>query len=114
MDLVNKNSFLHYLKDWRDDCIREDSIREYNLLSMIISGLENEPVVCRIDNFTGGLNFSVITVEDIIQTIKEEIENSPSEITYLCEDGTEISTDVGYVKEWFDEYQDVLLRKYSE
>lgn len=59
-------------------------------------------------------------VEDIIKTIKEEIEDSLS-ATYYCKDGTVIETDVGYIYDWFVSrekldwigYEDVLRKRYE-
>lgn len=54
-------------------------------------------------------------VKDIIDTIERELKNDEtSSIEYVCEDGTVIHTDVGYVYEWFNEYREVLRRKYSK
>lgn len=49
----------------------------------------------------------------LIITIENEIENSDS-TRYICEDGSIISTDVGYVYEWFDEYKHVLRERYCK
>lgn len=51
-------------------------------------------------------------VEEIIGTIEREIDKSPNNADYICEDGTIIGTDVGYVYEWFEEYKDILRKKY--
>lgn len=52
-------------------------------------------------------------VEEIISTIDREIDNSLSAI-YKCDDGTEISTDVGYVYDWFKEYKEKLREKHCK
>lgn len=44
---------------------------------------------------------------ELIATIKRELAKSSSTI-YVCEDGTVIHTDVGYVEEWLDDYTEVL------
>lgn len=44
------------------------------------------------------------TIEEIIKKIENEISNS-SQTRYICEDGEIISTDVGYVEEWFEKYK---------
>ena len=41
---------------------------------------------------------------DIIETIEKELGDSTLS-RYKCLDGTEISTDVGYICQWFDEYK---------
>lgn len=51
-------------------------------------------------------------IEEIICVIEEEIENSKDSY-YITKEGNEISTDVGYVKEWFDEYKKVLRKRHS-
>lgn len=52
-------------------------------------------------------------IRELIATIENEI-NSSSCTVYVCKDGQQISTDVGYVKEWFDEYKQVLKDRYKE
>lgn len=51
-------------------------------------------------------------VEDIIKTIEDEL-NQSNELYYRCKDGSEITTDVGYVEDWFNEYKDVLRERYE-
>ena len=51
-------------------------------------------------------------VEEIIGTIERELDKATTNADYICEDGTIIGTDVGYVYEWIEEYKDVLRRKY--
>lgn len=53
-----------------------------------------------------------ILIEELISTINEEIDQSPSTAHYLCSDGTIITTDVGYVYDWFRVYADVLRNRY--
>lgn len=52
-------------------------------------------------------------IEELIQTIEEEIINSGESI-YVCKNGRKIITDVGYIKEWFDEYKNILREKFSQ
>ena len=52
-------------------------------------------------------------INELIETILEEIDQSSS-CCYECKDGTVITTDVGYVGDWFNEYVDVLRRRYDE
>lgn len=52
-----------------------------------------------------------ILIDELIKTIKEELEQS-SLSKYICNDGTIIYTDVGYVEEWFWEYVNVLRKRY--
>lgn len=52
-------------------------------------------------------------VDELIKTIENELKNS-SQTRYVCEDGSLIGTDVGYVEEWFDEYKYVLREKYCQ
>ena len=53
-----------------------------------------------------------VVVEEIIATIRDEI-NQSGLSEYVCNDGTVIYTDVGYVYDWFCEYVDVLKKKYD-
>lgn len=52
-------------------------------------------------------------IEELISTIEHEIECSSS-TRYICEDESIISTDVGYVSDWFNEYKHVLREKYCK
>lgn len=51
-------------------------------------------------------------IEEIINTIYEEIENS-GDSYYVTKENQEFSADVGYVKEWLDDYKEVLRKRYS-
>lgn len=51
-------------------------------------------------------------VEDIIKTIEEEL-NQSNQLYYRCKNGSEITTDVGYVEDWFNKYKDVLRERYE-
>lgn len=51
-------------------------------------------------------------VEEIIETIEKELNNSNS-LYYNCEDNSYIETSVGFIKQWFNKYKEVLRRKYS-
>lgn len=50
-------------------------------------------------------------MEELITTIEKELNQSLSAI-YKCEDNSVISTDVGYVEEWFNEYKYVIRERY--
>lgn len=50
-------------------------------------------------------------MEELITTIEKELNQSLSTI-YKCEDNSVISTDVGYVEEWFNEYKYIIREKY--
>ena len=52
------------------------------------------------------------TVEEIIDTIYQEIENS-GDSYYVTKENQEFSADVVYVKEWLDDYKEVLRKRYS-
>lgn len=56
--------------------------------------------------------FNKKIVEEIINTIYEEIENS-GDSYYVTKENQEFSADVGYVKEWLDDYKEVLCKRYS-
>lgn len=51
-------------------------------------------------------------IDDLINTIEREIQNSSS-TCYRTAEGDYIDTDVGYVYDWFKEYKDVLLLRYE-
>lgn len=53
-----------------------------------------------------------IIINELIKTIREEISQS-SLSKYICNDGTIIYTDVGYVEDWFRVYSDVLKKRYN-
>lgn len=54
-------------------------------------------------------------IEEIITTIENELDDKRNTMAkYHCEDGTVIITDIGYVVDWFEEYKDVLRRKYRK
>lgn len=44
---------------------------------------------------------------DIIKRIEKELNNSTSS-EYVCQDGTTIATDVGYISDWFNRYKETL------
>ena len=50
-------------------------------------------------------------IEEIIEVIYEEIKNS-GDSYYVTKEGYTFSSDVGYVKEWLDDYKDILLKRY--
>ena len=52
-------------------------------------------------------------IEELITTIEEEFEIPGCSTEYECKEGNIISTDVGYVYEWFNEYKEVLRKRYS-
>lgn len=54
----------------------------------------------------------MVDIEELIETIEQELSKSSS-CDYKCENGTIIVTDVGYVHEWFEEYIEVLRRRYG-
>lgn len=62
-------------------------------------------------NFKIDLSKRVI-INELIETIREEINQSGTS-KYICNDGTIIYTDVGYVEDWFCVYADVLRKKYN-
>jgi hypothetical protein len=50
------------------------------------------------------------TDEMVLNAIKKELKQS-STTEYICNDGTVIHTDVGYVEDWFNKYEQVLRRR---
>ena len=53
-------------------------------------------------------------VAQLIKDMEEEFKNSPdTEFIYNCEDRTEIHTDVCCIKEWFDQYKEVMKKRYK-
>ena len=63
------------------------------------------------DNLTADLNERKTNniVQKIVDTIDQELEESPSYDEYHCKDGSVISTDVGYVEDWWRKYRRKLL-----
>lgn len=54
------------------------------------------------------------TIEELIETIEDEFyKNRWSNTVYITKEGKEITTDVDYVFEWFQEYREVLKERYS-
>lgn len=51
-----------------------------------------------------------MTVKELLDKIERELDNSTS-IKYICEDGSVITTDVGYVEEWFVEYRKIIEKE---
>lgn len=65
-------------------------------------------IECFVENLSAA---DVVEVEEVIAKIEREIEDENTSSTlYVCEDGTKIHTDVGYVQDWFEYYADVLRR----
>ena len=52
-------------------------------------------------------------IDELATAFYDEVKHSNSS-QYICNDGTIIDTDVGYVVEWFREYIDVLKKRYAE
>lgn len=52
-------------------------------------------------------------VLDIIETIEKELDQSSSAY-YECVEGNKICTDVGYIGDWFNEYKEMLKKRYCE
>lgn len=55
---------------------------------------------------------SKVVIDDLINTIEREIQNSTS-TRYRTAEGDYIYTDVDYVYDWFKEYKDVLRFRYE-
>ena len=54
------------------------------------------------------------TIEELIETIEDEFyKNRWSNTVYITKEGKEITTDVDYVFEWFQEYREVLKERYG-
>lgn len=54
------------------------------------------------------------TIEELIETIEDEFyKNRWSSTVYITKEGKEITTDVDYVFEWFQEYREVLKERYG-
>lgn len=51
-----------------------------------------------------------MTAKELLDRIERELKNSTS-TKYICEDGTIIITDVGYVEDWLVEYKKVIERE---
>ena len=51
-------------------------------------------------------------VEELIKTIEDEFKNSEYSTEFLSKEGQVIHTDVGYAFEWFEEYKEILRKRY--
>jgi hypothetical protein len=51
-----------------------------------------------------------MTEKELLDRIERELKNSTS-TQYICEDGTIIITDVGYVEDWLVKYRKVIERE---
>lgn len=54
----------------------------------------------------------MVPLKEIICNIKEEINNSFWD-SYKTKEGTSIKIDVCHVEEWFNEYKEILRKRYS-
>lgn len=77
-----------------------------------------EDVLRKIDNWYEDMMREISMenknlIEEIITTIEKEFENS-NHTEYRCVDDSVIHTDVGYVEGWFNEYKDILRKRYCE
>lgn len=52
-------------------------------------------------------------VEEIIRTIEDELDHS-GDSYYTTKENQIIVTDAGYVYGWFNEYKDILRKRYLE
>lgn len=71
MKLIDANKEIAFLRDWQKE-LDKDSNREYNLLEMIIHGIENEPAAYDLDEV-------IKQVQEITERIFnycEEIDNN--------------------------------------
>lgn len=51
-------------------------------------------------------------IEELINTIESELSVSES-FFYIPKDSDSITTDVGYIQDWFNEYKDILRKRYG-
>lgn len=51
-------------------------------------------------------------IEELINTIESELSVSES-FFYIPKDSDSIATDVGYIQDWFNEYKDILRKRYG-
>ena len=49
MELINREYFLKNMRDWQLEFADIEHKREYNLLDMIIKGVENEPIAYDVE-----------------------------------------------------------------
>lgn len=52
-------------------------------------------------------------VNELIQTIMDEFSNSEYSTEFLTKEGEVIHTDVGYALEWFEDYSEILRKRYT-
>lgn len=53
-------------------------------------------------------------IEDVIRDIRTEIENSDSSCVYTTLEGERIICAVGEILDWFEEYKEILRKRYKE
>lgn len=49
MELINRENFIKSMRDWQTEFEDIEHKREYNLLDMIIRGVENEPIAYNVE-----------------------------------------------------------------
>ena len=52
-------------------------------------------------------------VNELIQTIIDEFSNSECSTEFLTKEEEVIHTDVGYALEWFEDYSEILRKRYT-
>lgn len=82
-------------------------------LEMAIKSLEEVQEYRKLGTVEELKNIQNKTISDLIKTIEKEFDSWGGDTTYRCEDETIIYTDAGFVYEWFQEYKEVLKRRYG-
>nr|DAL83846.1 MAG TPA: hypothetical protein [Caudoviricetes sp.] len=96
------------IKEWME--INGEIISEYTdiyCVDGIIKRL-NEIYELRVENERLKRNI----IAELINTIESELSVSES-FFYIPKDSDSITTDVGNIQDWFDEYKDVLRKRYG-
>lgn len=86
MRLIDAEPLIRHLKNWQRE-LDENSNREYNLLELVIRGIENEPVTYDLDEVVrrmeemGDIKFSsfsepLIAVKDVLKILKSGEKNN--------------------------------------
>lgn len=53
-------------------------------------------------------------IEDIIRDIETEVQSSTSSCVYTTIEGKRIICAVGEILDWFEEYKEILRKRYKE
>lgn len=106
----------HHILDWLDELkeLRQKNLVQYGGLFVPfddVTELQREFQKERnrlLEELKRYKDLEENCVNKIIEDIEYGLNYRKDSTTFLCKNGTEIHTDVGYVSDWWDEYVDVL------